>query len=237
MQILGEFHDRLDDTWNKKGFRRQIWSLEPQITQADANALLRIGIIQAIDNAKAYCRNFERLGASQQMAMTQLVYQMGVNLEEFSTFLNLINRGGESPANGPAAIAKADAAYWRERADEAWCRASGRGSIAQARQRLSSAMLDPAGYSGQSVRGRAQHRGQVLHPTRTRRAHGTTTLRKASYTTRHHGSAAHKRDGADTWKRLDAPTKRSYAARRTCCPTPSPDRRLLSGIRSIQQVP
>ncbi len=96
--LLAQFHDRMD-AWSKKGFRRQIWSLEPQITESDANALLRIGIVQAAYNARAYCRNFEQLGASQQMAMTQLVYQMGVNLEEFSTFLTLLNREN---GNGPA---------------------------------------------------------------------------------------------------------------------------------------
>jgi hypothetical protein len=184
--ILAQFRDRLD-TWSKKGFRLQIRSLDPQITQADANALLRIGIIQAIYNARAYCRNFDHLSASQQMAMTQLVYQMGVNLEEFSTFLGLINRDG---GNGPEeqALAKADAKYWHDvqlsLVQSQWAR------LYRDRAKAVIAMLDPNYVANPSG---AEHSvGKVLRPARTRRAHATT-LRKASYTTKHHGSAARKR--------------------------------------------
>jgi hypothetical protein len=59
-------------------------------------------------NAQAYCRGFDRLTASQQIALSQLVYQMGVNLEEFSQFLQLINNGLASDSN-PAA---ADQGHW-----------------------------------------------------------------------------------------------------------------------------
>lgn len=62
-----------------------------QISDDEADRLLRIAVIQAIYNAKAYCRGFDALTAPQQMAMTQLVYQMGVNLEQFNQFLNVIN--------------------------------------------------------------------------------------------------------------------------------------------------
>jgi GH24 family phage-related lysozyme (muramidase) len=182
--LLAQFHDRMD-AWSKKGFRRQIWSLEPQITESDANALLRIGIVQAAYNARAYCRNFEQLGASQQMAMTQLVYQMGVNLEEFSTFLTLLNR---ESGNGPAAIAQADAQYWHEvqlsLVQSQWAR------LYRERAKAVIAMLDPRYTANPS--GAERSVGRVL-PARTRRAHATTSLRKASYTTRHHGSAARKR--------------------------------------------
>lgn len=88
--ILGQFQDRLS-TWEKRRFRNRIGLLEPQITHEEATLLLRIAVVQAIYNAKAYCRNFDRLTPSQQMALSQLVYQMGVNLEEFSQFLRLIN--------------------------------------------------------------------------------------------------------------------------------------------------
>ena len=74
-----------------KRYRRRIWSLAPQITDDEANSLLRIAAIQAIENARAYCRNFDQLTGSQQMAVSQLVYQMGVNLSEFGRFLNLMN--------------------------------------------------------------------------------------------------------------------------------------------------
>ena len=183
-QILGEFSNRLT-SWNKKRFRRQIWRLDPQITDEDANALLRVGIVQAIYNAKAYCRNFDRLSASQQMAMTQLVYQMGVNLQEFSTFLDLINRGGESPDEAEA-VAKADAAYWRSvqmsLVQSQWAR------LYRARATAVIAMLDPEYVDNPAS---AEHSiGAILHPPRVRRGHGT--VRNAAYT-KHHTSAAHKR--------------------------------------------
>jgi hypothetical protein len=184
--ILAQFHYRLD-AWSKKGFRLQIRSLDPQITEADANALLRIGIVQAIYNARAYCRNFDHLSASQQMAMSQLVYQMGVNLEEFSTFLGLINRDG---GNGPEepALAKADAQYWHDvqlsLVQSQWAR------LYRDRAKAVIAMLDPNYVANPSG---AEHSvGKVLRPVRTRRSHATT-LHKASYSTKHHGSAARKR--------------------------------------------
>jgi len=182
--VLAEFNDRLA-TWNKRGFRKQIWSLDPQITNEDADALLRIGIIQAIDNAKAYCRHFDSLSASQQMAMTQLVYQMGVNLEEFSTFLNLINNGTESPAEA-AAVAKADAAYWRSvqmsLVQSQWAR------LYRARATAVIAMLDPA-YSANPT-GAEHSIGAILHPARVRRGHATV---RSATLTRHRPSAAKRR--------------------------------------------
>jgi hypothetical protein len=185
--ILAQFHDRLD-ALSKKGFRRQIWSLDPQITNEDADALLRIGIIQSIDNAKAYCRNFDRLSASQQMAMTQLVYQMGVNLEEFSTFLGLVNSGAD---NLEAAV-KADAAYWRSvqmsLVQSQWAR------LYRARATAVIAMLDPA-YSVNPT-GAEHSIGSILHPARTRRGHAT--LRPATLT--HRRASAAKRRTARTRK-------------------------------------
>jgi GH24 family phage-related lysozyme (muramidase) len=182
--ILAQFHEKLD-AFGKKGFRRQIWSLDPQITDDDANALLRVGIIQAIYNAKAYCRNFDRMTASQQMAMTQLVYQMGVNLEEFSTFLGLINRDNGNGPDEPA-LARADARYWHDvqlsLVQSQWAR------LYRERAKAVIAMLDPNYVTNPSG---AEHSiGRVL-PTHTRRAH-RATLRNASYT-KHRGSAAKKR--------------------------------------------
>jgi hypothetical protein len=182
--ILAQFHERLD-SWSKKGFRRQIWSLDPQITQADANALLRVGIVQAIYNAKAYCRNFDGLSASQQMGMTQLVYQMGVNLEEFSTFLTLLNRDN---GNGPqeSAIAKADAQYWHSvqlsLVQSQWAR------LYRDRAKAVIAMLDP--NYGNNPSGAEHSIGKVLRPARTHRGHAA--LRRASYT-HHHPTAARRR--------------------------------------------
>lgn len=183
-RVLDQFHDRLS-AWNKKGFRRQIWNLDPQITEEDANALLRVGIIQAALNAKAYCRYFDQLTANQQMAMTQLVYQMGVNLEEFTTFLTLINRGGESPDEA-VAVARADAAYWRNvqmsLVQSQWAR------LYRARATAVIAMLDPRYERDPQA---AEHSmAAILHPARTRHAH-RASLRQASYTRR--GAATHKR--------------------------------------------
>jgi hypothetical protein len=108
--ILADYQQRLDATGAKQ-FRKQIKTLSPQITEDEATLLLRIAAIQAIYNAKAYCRNFDQLRGSQQMAMTQLVYQMGVNLAEFSQFLGLVN--DDSLANPePHTSAAANAQYW-----------------------------------------------------------------------------------------------------------------------------
>ena len=181
--ILADFSERMA-TWDKGEFRRQIRSLEPQITDDDANALLRIGIVQSIDNAKAYCRNFDRLSASQQMAMTQLVYQMGVNLEEFSTFLSLMNRDNAAES---AAMARADRAYWREvqlsLVQSQWAR------LYRDRAKAVIAMLDPR-YEANPA-GAERSIGAVLRPVHVRRGHGAH-LRSATYT-RHRHAAARRR--------------------------------------------
>ena len=93
--MLDEF-DRQLTAWKKKRFRRKIRTHElfPEIDEEDAVKLLRISTIQAIHNARAYCRYFDQLNGPQQMALTQLVFQMGVNLEEFSQFLYAINHPG-----------------------------------------------------------------------------------------------------------------------------------------------
>jgi len=90
--ILDQF-DRDMKTWQKKKFRKKIRThqLTPEITEQEATNLLRISTLEAIHNARAYCDDFDHLTASQQMALSQLVYQMGVNLEEFVEFLSAIN--------------------------------------------------------------------------------------------------------------------------------------------------
>lgn len=179
--ILTGYYQRLN-ALDKHEFRREIWSLDPQITDQDANALLRIGIIQAIDNAKAYCRNFDRLSPSQQMAMTQLVYQMGYNLQEFSTFLGLMNRENVAET---ASMARADRAYWRQvqlsLVQSQWAR------LYRDRARAVIAMLDPS-YDVNPTR--AEHSLNAVLPMR--RHHRGARLRRASYT-RHRGSAARRR--------------------------------------------
>lgn len=89
--ILYDYESKLE-TWGTRKYRKKIRQLPDQVTEDDALSLLRVAEVQAILNARAYCHNFDRLSGSQQMALAQLVYQMGVNLEEFSTFLALINQ-------------------------------------------------------------------------------------------------------------------------------------------------
>jgi hypothetical protein len=182
--ILDQFYAR-QTAWSKRTFRRHIFTLDPQINDDDANALLRIGIIQAIDNAKAYCRDFDRLTASQQMAMTQLVYQMGVNLEEFSSFLTLINRDDSNPEQLQAVTA-ADTHYWRDvqlsLVQSQWAR------LYRVRATAVIAMLDPQ-YTDDPA-GAEHSIAAILHPAR--RHHARASLREASYT-RHRGSAARRR--------------------------------------------
>jgi len=182
-RILEEFYARRDE-WSRRTFRRQIYKLDPQITDDEADALLRIGIVQSIDNAKAYCRNFDRLSASQQMAMTQLVYQMGVNLEEFSSFLTLLNQDNGNGAD-TAALANADAEYWRNvqlsLVHSQWAR------LYRARATAVIAMLDP--QYGDDPAGAEHSIGVILHPARRHASHAT--VRTAGYT--RHRAAAKKR--------------------------------------------
>src|ERR1039457_4936546 len=91
-RILDQFDHNLK-TWKKKYYRKKIRThrLPPELTEDEATRLLHISAIQAVHNARAYCRGFDQLTASQQMALSQLVFQMGVNLEEFTQFLGAIN--------------------------------------------------------------------------------------------------------------------------------------------------
>ena len=187
--ILNGFYARQAE-WSKRTFRRHIFTLDPEIRDEDADALLRIGIIQSIDNAKAYCRNFDRLTASQQMAMTQLVYQMGVNLAEFSSFLTLVNQDSAlsqalDTANG------AGSHYWRDvqlsLVESQWARLY--------RERATSviAMLNPQYADDPSG---AEHAiARILHPVRR---HRRGRLREASYT--HRRSTAARRRARRTRK-------------------------------------
>ena len=103
-QILDQFdHDR--SAWTTKQYRRKVirHKLTPQLTEEEATSLLRISTIQAVYNAKAYCRCFDRLTGSQQMALSQLVFQMGTNLQQFVGFLGAIN-----DENGTRELAQLD---------------------------------------------------------------------------------------------------------------------------------
>ena len=112
-RILDQFDHNLK-AWKKKTYRKKIktHSLSPQVTEEEATRLLRISAVQAIHNARAYCRYFDQLTASQQMALSQLVFQMGVNLEEFVQFLAVIN-GDVSSQDAVSANDAADAEHWK----------------------------------------------------------------------------------------------------------------------------
>lgn len=102
--------------WNKTRFRRKIrtHALAPEITEEEATQLLRISAIQAIHNARAYCRHFDQLTGSQQMALSQLVFQMGVNLEKFTQFLPAINEDAAMRAASLASSTPDESAeHWR----------------------------------------------------------------------------------------------------------------------------
>jgi hypothetical protein len=101
LQVILERFDRDMNAWSKKKYRRKIvkHALPPDLTEEEATALLRISSIQAVENARGYCRDFDELTASQQMALSQLVFQMGVNLEQFVGFLSAINGDNRAESN------------------------------------------------------------------------------------------------------------------------------------------
>jgi hypothetical protein len=186
--ILEQYNDNLA-AWSKKKFRKKIAALPPQITDEEADQLLRVAIIQAVYNAKAYCRNFDQYTASQQMALTQLVYQMGVNLEEFSQFRNLINSdSGALPQLNNSS--SADAEYWRavqsSLIQSQWAR------LYRVRAVSVIAMLDPQYSDSPAV---AEHRvGAVLRPAILHRRRGRVvgSLQGASYSG-HASKSRHKK--------------------------------------------
>lgn len=189
-QILARY-DQQRAEWSKKRLRRKIGRLEPEITDPQADQLLRIAIVQAVENARAYCRNFDQLSASQQMAMTQLVYQMGVNLEEFGQFLALIN---QDPQFASAQIGdQSDGDHWsavqHSLMQSQWAR------LYRTRAVAVIAMLDPQ-YNDDP--GMAEHRvATVLRPLAMRRR----------------GRHTHAALRATSWNRRTARTTRRHAAR------------------------
>ena len=182
-EVLGEFNQRLS-AWSTRNFRRDLRYLPPEISENDAKQLLRIGIIQSIVNARAYCRGFDNFTAPQQMALSQLVYQMGVNLEEFTEFRALINREAlpDESAAAPEVrdialhatnTGSTDASYWetvqQSLEQSQWAR------LYRARAIAVIAMLDPRYAENPSL---AERRvSAVLRPvSRRRRARASTQL-------------------------------------------------------------
>jgi hypothetical protein len=188
--ILRAYDERLS-TWAKRRYRKKIRVLTPQITDEEATRLLRIAAIQAIVNAKAYCRNFDELTGPQQMAVSQLVYQMGINLEEFGQFLSLIN---DESAGGLQVQSSADteAEHWKDLQQtliqSQWAR------LYRTRAVSVIAMLDPQYVNDPHI---AELRvSAILHPAvaHRRRRQSRLSLRIASYR-KHKGRAGRKTRG------------------------------------------
>jgi hypothetical protein len=185
--ILDQF-DHNAATWSPTTYRRKIvrHTLTPQLTDEEATRLLRISAIQAIYNARAYCRGFDRLTASQQMALSQLVFQMGTNLGGFVQFLDAVN--DEDNAHE---LAKLDG--YLETYTEHWQRVQSTLIDSQWARRYSVrataviAMFDPE-YGMQP--GRAQEQVAAVLPAKHR---STATIRTASYHKRSRKSHTKKR--------------------------------------------
>lgn len=182
-QILDRYNRDLK-TWTTKKYRRKIRArtLTPEVTDAEAMRLLRISAIQAIYNARAYCRGFERMTGPQQMALSQLVFQMGVNLEEFTQFLGTLNSAAPAPAPPQPGVESADAEHWKTvqttLIDSQWAR------LYRARASSVIAMFD-AEYADNPSR--AQSRVEAtLRPVAVHRRNGRSqpSLRAASFSRR-----------------------------------------------------
>jgi hypothetical protein len=192
--VLDQFNDNLAAWRTTRHYRRKIWSLDSQITDDQAAALLRIAAIQSIVNARAWCRDFDQLSGPQQMGVSQLVYQMGVNLGQFSTFLSRINNDPlpasalADPGATPLAENAADIEHWRDvqqsLMQSQWAR------LYRIRAVAVIAMLDPR-YLDNPTASEARI-AAVLRPARQHRRHGRGTLRTASYHRRSSRAIARK---------------------------------------------
>ena len=191
--ILDQYDDRMS-AWTRKGFRKKIKSLTPQITGEEATLLLRVAAIQAIYNAKGYCRDFDRLTPSQQMALSQLVYQMGVNLQQFSQFLDLMNNSSAKIDTGAATFLRIDSAtdaeYWKtvqqSLVQSQWAR------LYRARAVSVIAMLDPHYVDEPGV---AERRvGAMLRPAVVHRRTGRPAA--SQQIASHTGPSSSRRSGA-----------------------------------------
>ncbi len=159
--ILDRFN-RDVNAWSIRQYRRKIrmHALASELTEEEATRLLRVSTMQAVYNARAYCRNFDQLTGPQQMALSQLVFQMGVNLEEFSQFLGTINGDAVQPVSLDTTGPSTDADHWKAvqatLMDSQWARRySGRASTVIA-------MFDPNYLNDPS--GAERRVEAVLHP-------------------------------------------------------------------------
>lgn len=208
--ILKVFYQR-KRSWSKRTWRRQLYSLPAQISDDDATQLVRVGAIQAVYNARAYCRNFDQLNGPQQMAMAQLVYQMGVNLQHFNAFLTTINSGAGPDPEAAAAVDSAMMAQTTpvamDQSPEYWesVQKSLMGSQWAHKYRTRAiaviAMLDPA--YGDDPSAAEQRVGAVLRPAvvHQRHGHAASTRQVAATAHRKHGHKSRTASRARSRKR------------------------------------
>ena len=190
-RILDQFDRDLQD-WGERRYRRKIRTrtLPPQLTDEQATRLLRISAIQSVVNAKAYCRNFDQLNGRRQMALSQLVFQMGINLEEFVEFLSELNGDtGHRDLSLPDGGVETDADHWRNvqntLIDSQWARRY------TTRAATVIAMFDP-NYS-QNPAAAEQRITNILHPPERRHRRKTTSHAKTSA---HSGHPSHSKTPA-----------------------------------------
>jgi hypothetical protein len=183
-QILDQF-ERNSNAWTTKQYRRKVvrQRLTPQLTEEEATQLLRISAIQAVYNAKAYCRGFDSLTGSQQMALSQLVFQMGINLEQFVEFLGALNdENGARELPQLNGFIETNEQHWqtvqRTLIESQWARRySGRASTVIA-------MFDPQ-YNLEPVAAEQRVEAVLRPPAEYRpKTRPTATLRLASYSKR-----------------------------------------------------
>ncbi len=201
-QILAQYEHNVG-VWSPKTYRRKIihHTLTPQLTEEEGTQLLRISVLEAIYNARAYCRGFDRLTGSQQMALSQLVFQMGTNLEQFVQFLDALNDNGNARE-----LAQLDG--YMETYGEHWKTVQGTLIDSQWARRYSSraatviAMFDPE-YSQEPNAVEERMEAILRPPTPPRpRSHSTATLRVASYSKRSSRSHSKKAHSSQTKRKL-----------------------------------
>jgi len=165
-------------------------TLTPQLTEEEATRLLRISAIQAVYNAKGYCRCFGRLTGPQQMALTQLVFQMGTNLEAFVEFLGAVNdEDGFRELPLLDGYMETDTEHWRTvqsmLIDSQWAR---RYTV---RAATVIAMFDPD-YNHEPVAAEQRVEAILRPPVEDRpKPRSSATLRVASYSK--HSAKSHNR--------------------------------------------
>ncbi len=201
-QVLEQF-ERDRKLWPSRVWRRKIrtHALAPELTEEEGLRLLRISSIQAVENARAYCRYFDDLNGPQQMALSQLVFQMGVNLEGFVEFLSLLNGDAiHRDLSLPNQGVETEAEHWRDVQQALIASQWARRYATRATAVI--AMFDPGyGYdSGLAVR---RVEAVLRPPVEHRRRQSARTLR-ASNEYGHNGRAGGRRvSGAHMKHKLD----------------------------------